>query len=159
MTDPTMFQTPTVQTRMNQIQSVAGFDGARNHARTLTNGSSEIVSDSDPNLARIYIVAMDHNGSPIVQGFNLIPVEEPKPVTIDDLNDKMNILIERLDQLEREKVKKDDKSDFSVTTRPATTRTDPSTISISSCNVKESDGHIAAVGDAGSTLSATSASN
>ena len=81
-----------------QIHSVKGFEGAR--AYNLANGASEILADSDPNLARVYICAKDQNGQLFVQGFDLVPVEEPKPVTIDDINSKMNRILERLDKLE-----------------------------------------------------------
>ena len=96
------FQAPSY----SQIHSVKGFDGAR--AYSLANGASEILAEIDPNLARVYVVAMQADGQRIVQGFDLVPVEEPKPVTMDDLNSKMNALLERIDKLEEEKVKTND---------------------------------------------------
>ena len=83
-----------------QIHSVRGFDGAR--AYNLANGASEILAEEDPNMARIYICAKDANGQMLVQGFDLVPVEEPKPVTMDDINNKMNRILERLNKLEVE---------------------------------------------------------
>ena len=102
--DPMPFQQPALPVKTCQIQSVAGFQGARQHASKLTNGSSELVADIDQNLSRIYAVVIDQNGQQFIQGFDLIPVEEPKPVTIDDLNDKMNKVLERLNQLEERKM-------------------------------------------------------
>lgn len=87
----------------SQIHSVNGFDGARAYASNLANGSSEIVPDGDPNLARAYIVAKDANGQIYVQGGNFIPIEEPKPVTVDELNDKMNTILEKLNKLEEDR--------------------------------------------------------
>lgn len=84
-----------------QIHSVRGFDGAR--AYNLANGASEILAEEDPNTARIYIVAKDANGRMFVEGFNLIPAIEPKPVTMDDLSSTMNQILERLEKLEGEK--------------------------------------------------------
>ena len=84
-----------------QIHSVKGFDGARSY--NLANGASEILADEDPNLARVYVCAKDANGQMFVQGFDLVPVEEPKPVTMDDINSKMNRILERLDKLEVER--------------------------------------------------------
>lgn len=83
-----------------QIHSVSGFDGAR--AYSLANGASEILAEKDPNMARIYVCAKDQNGQLFVNGFDLVPVEEPKPVTMDDINSKMNRILERLDKLEVE---------------------------------------------------------
>lgn len=87
----------------SQIHSVNGFDGARNYANGLSNGSSEIVSESDPETARIYVVAKDQNGQVFMQPFRLIAEEEPKPVTMDDLNSKMSELLERMNRLEEER--------------------------------------------------------
>lgn len=84
-----------------QIHSVKGFDGAR--AYNLANGASEILADDDPNLARIYITARDANGQMLVKGYDLVEVEEPKPVTMDDINSKMNDILNRLDRLEVER--------------------------------------------------------
>ncbi len=89
----------------SQIHPVKGFEGADNYVRTLAAGSSEILTESDPGMARIYIVAKDANGQAFVQGFDLISVERPKPVTMDDLNAKMSELLERMDKLEMEKAK------------------------------------------------------
>ncbi len=89
--------------QFSQIHSVNGFEGARAYANTLSNGSSEILAESDPNLARAYIVAKDTNGQIYVQGGNFIPIEEPKPVTVDELNAKMNTILEKLSKLEEEK--------------------------------------------------------
>ena len=84
-----------------QIHSVKGFEGAR--AYNLANGASEILAEEDPNLARIYIVAKDANGQTYLQGFDLIPVIEPKPITMDDLSSTMNQILERLNKLEGDK--------------------------------------------------------
>ena len=82
----------------SQIHSVKGFEGAR--AYSLANGASEILAEDDPNLARVYIVAKDANGQTYLQGFDLIPVIEPKPITMDDLSSTMNQILERLNKLE-----------------------------------------------------------
>ena len=89
--------------QFGQIHSVKGFDGARAYANGLANGASEIVAESDPNLARAYIVAKDANGQVYIQGGNFIPIEEPKPVTVDELNDNMNAILEKLNKLEEDK--------------------------------------------------------
>lgn len=94
---------PVLPTKASQINSVQGFDGAHKYAAGLLNGSSEILAESDPNLPRVYVVAVDQNGQKYVQGFRLVPEEEPKPVTMDDLNDKMNAVLERLGRLEAER--------------------------------------------------------
>lgn len=99
-------QAPTPQMAFSgmvysQIHSVKGFGGAR--AYNLANGASEILAEEDSNLARIYIAAKDANGQMFVQGYDLIPVEEPKPITMDDLNSKMNQLLERMNKLEEGK--------------------------------------------------------
>ena len=102
MNDPIMStQTPFQTTSFNQIHSVKGFEGA--DAYQLANGASEILAESDPNMARIYVVAKDANGQALVQGFDLIPVERPKPITMDDLSSKMNTILDRLDKLEGER--------------------------------------------------------
>ena len=104
-------QTPVVQplnvggSVYSQIHPVNGFEGADNYAKTLAAGSSEIVSESDTSLARIYVVAKDANGQTFVQGMNVVPIERPKPVTMDDLNAKMSELLERMNKLEAEKEK------------------------------------------------------
>ena len=95
--------TPVFGTSYSQIHPVSGFDGARNYAANLANGSSEIVPESDPEIARVYIVAKDQNGQVLMQPFRLIPEEEPKPVTMDDLNSKMSELLERMNKLEEER--------------------------------------------------------
>jgi len=84
-----------------QIHSVKGFEGA--DAYNLANGASEILAEEDPNLARVYVVAKDNNGQMFVQGFDLIPVERPKPITMGDLSTQMNQILERLNKLEGEK--------------------------------------------------------
>jgi hypothetical protein len=84
-----------------QIHSVKGFEGA--DAYNLANGASEILAEEDPNLARIYVVAKDTNGQMFVQGFDLVPVERPKQVTMDDLSSTMNQILDRLNKLEGEK--------------------------------------------------------
>ena len=86
-----------------QINSISGFEGARQYAMNqLTQGSSEIIAESDPNTARIYIVAKDQNNQIIVEGYSLIPEIEPKPITMDDLNNKMSELLDRMNKLEEE---------------------------------------------------------
>lgn len=100
------FQTPQMNysgIQFGQIHSVNGFDGARAHANSLANGASEIVAEGDPGLSRCYIVAKDANGQIYVQGGNFVPIEEPKPVTVDDLNSKMNMILEELNKLKEEK--------------------------------------------------------
>lgn len=103
-------QQPTIQPAMasyNQIHSVKGFEGADAHVRGLANGASEIIAEDDPNLARVYIVAKDSTGQSYVQGYNLIPIERPKPVTMDDLSSTMNQILDRLNKLEGEKANGD----------------------------------------------------
>ena len=85
----------------SQIQSVNGYSGAREYAlNNLAPGSSAIIAESDPNTARVYIVAKDQTGQPIVEGYSLIHEEEPKPVTMDDLSAKMSELLDRMNKLE-----------------------------------------------------------
>ena len=99
------FQMPINAPVYSQIRSTNGFDGARTYAsNNLTPGSSDIVAESDPNVARVYIVAKDQNNQIIVEGYRLIREEEPKPVTMDDLNTKMSELLERMNKLEEEKL-------------------------------------------------------
>ena len=102
-----------------QIHPVNGFDGARSYANNLANGSSEILPESDPNTARIYIVAKDNNGQVFVQGCNVIPIEEPKPVTMDDLSSQMSQILERLNKLEA------DKNDQSISANAAKSQRQP----------------------------------
>ena len=102
--DPTPgFQTPVLPTKVSQINSVQGFSGAHQYAASLANGSSEILAETDPDTPRVYVVVVDQNGQRYVQGFRLVPEEEPKPVTMDDLNDKMSAVLERLERLEAER--------------------------------------------------------
>ena len=86
-----------------QIQPVNGFEGADAYAQTLAAGSSDICSESDPSIPRVYIVAKDANGQCFVQGCDMTLVDRPKPVTMDDLNAKMSELIDRVKKLECEK--------------------------------------------------------
>lgn len=115
---PKMFN-PTVNppvgglpTKANQITSVQGFSGARQHATTLTPGSSEIVAEASSDMARVYITVVDSSGKQYVQGFDLVPVQEPKEITMDDLNATMNKVLARLDQLEKKGMTSDDQSGF-----------------------------------------------
>ena len=103
---------PVLPTKVNQITSVQGFAGAHQYAANLANGSSEILAETDQNTPRIYVVVVDQNGQRYVQGFRLTPEEEPKPVTMDDLNSKMYVVLDRLGQLEQERMMRHDKSDF-----------------------------------------------
>lgn len=101
---PTLNQAQTgglTQMSYSQIHSVKGFEGAE--AYSLANGASEILAEEDTNLARIYVVAKDANGQLFVQGFDLTPVERPKPITMDDLNQKMTQVLDRLNKLEGER--------------------------------------------------------
>ena len=108
---PLQMNQPANTSMFTQIKSVSGFDGARNYAaNNLLPGSSDIVSENDPNLMRIYIVAKDQNNQTIVEGFKLVPEEEPKPVTMDDLNAKMSELLSRMNKLEEER--SNDKSGY-----------------------------------------------
>ena len=103
---------PVLPTKASQINSVNGFAGAHQYVAGLTNGSSEIVAEADPNVSRVYVVVVDQNGQRYVQGFRLIPEEEPKPITMDDLNEKMNTVLDRLNQLEAERKTVDAKPNF-----------------------------------------------
>ena len=88
----------------SQIRSANGFDGARSYAaNNLMPGSSDIIAESDPNMARVFIVAKDQGGQVIVEGYRLIREEEPKPITMDDLNSKMSELLDRMNKLEEER--------------------------------------------------------
>ena len=93
--------------QFGQIHPVKGFEGADAYAVNLANGASEILAEEDPNLARIYVTAKDNNGKTFVQGFDLTPVPRPKAVTMDDLNSKMNQLLDRMSKLEEEKANGD----------------------------------------------------
>lgn len=86
----------------SQIQPVNGFAGARAFAANLAVGSSAIIAESDPNIARVYIVAKDANNQTIVEGYRLIREEEPKPVTMDDLSAQMSELLNRMNKLEED---------------------------------------------------------
>ena len=76
MEPPRQIQTPQISIpgslNYSQIQPVSGFDGARAFANGLAIGSSAIIAESDPNIARVYIVAKDANGQTIVEGYKLI---------------------------------------------------------------------------------------
>lgn len=123
MTDPVpVMPMQALPTKACQITSVEGFAGARAHAGSLTNGSSEIVAESNQDLARVYVVVVGQNGQQYVQGFDLVPVQEPKAVTMDDLNEKMNKVLERLNQLEEERAMNNDQPGYraSVQGKPAT---------------------------------------
>jgi hypothetical protein len=101
-------QAPTPQlsfagATFSQVHPVNGFDGARAYANNLANGSSEILPDSDPNVAQVYMVMKDQNGQILIQGCAVTPIEEPKPLTIDDLSSKLSQILDRLNRLEEEK--------------------------------------------------------
>jgi len=102
---PRIAEVPAIGTPVySQIQSVNGFEGAKSYATNrLTPGSSGIIAESDPNMARIYIVAKDQNNQIIVEGYRLVREEEPKPITMDDLNSKMSELLDRMNKLEEER--------------------------------------------------------
>ena len=92
------------QLRYTQIDSVNGFGGAREFVQNnLAPGASGIVAEADPNTARIYICAKDSTGQIYVEGYRLIHEDEPKPVTMDDLNAKMSELLDRMNKLEEER--------------------------------------------------------
>lgn len=104
----------------DQIQSVTGFDGAREFANTrLGNGASCIIAESDPNAARIYIVAKDQNGSIILSGYNLIPVEEPKPITMQDISAQLADIQNRITKLEESNVNDKPVWNANTTVKPA----------------------------------------
>ena len=120
--DPTRPPQPVTPMSMSysQIHSVTGFDGARNYAvNNLANGASEIISDTDPNLARIYIVAKDSTGQTFMEAYKLIPETEPKPVTMDDLYAKMTEMSERINRLEEDKTDDVSKSGTEFTVEDA----------------------------------------
>lgn len=105
MAEPTTM-TPTfgVQTQQyGTIHQVNGFQGARDYAKSLLPGNSEIVAESDPNLSRIYIVAKDQNQQIYMEAYNLTPEVEPKAVTMEDLSAQMNELLGRMNRLEEDK--------------------------------------------------------
>lgn len=94
--------TPQIPAQPNYstIHYVNGYEGARGYS--LAAGASEILAESDPNVARIYVVACDMNGQKLVKGFRLVEEEEPKPITMEDLSNKMNEVLNRLGKLEEE---------------------------------------------------------
>ena len=141
MADPVpVMPMQALPTKACQIVSVNGFEGARAHARSLTNGSSEIAADSDPNTARVYVIVVDQNGQQYIQGFDLTPVQEPKPITMDDLNDKMNKVLERLNQLEEERMMKNDQSGFRASGQNKPANSNGSGVSRSAQNVQRPAG-------------------
>ena len=94
-------QFPVTTPSYVQIRSVNGYPGARSYAEnTLAPGSSDIIAEGDPSIPRVYIVAKDSTGQSIVEGYRLIHEDEPKPITMDDLNAKMTELLERMNKLE-----------------------------------------------------------
>ena len=103
---PRIQPAPATASRYNpnvygQIQPVAGFDGARDFATNrLSPNSSAIIAESDPNLARIYVVAKDQNGGILVTGYDLKPIVEPKPITMQDISAQLNDIQSRLMKLE-----------------------------------------------------------
>lgn len=118
-------QTMYKQNVFGQIQSVGGFDGARDFAfNRLSPSSSTIIAEADPNLARIYVVAKDQNNSILVTGYDLKPVEEPKPITMQDISNQLAEIQNRINKLEGKAtndksvqyVNADAKSSKSVTT-------------------------------------------
>ena len=96
--------TPAISSpSFTQIRSASGFEGARSHAMNrMLPGSSDILAEADANIPRIYFVAKDQDNQVIVEGYRLIKEEEPKPVTMDDLNAKMSELLDRMNKLEEE---------------------------------------------------------
>lgn len=85
----------------DQIQTVQGFDAARDFASNcLAAGASYIIAEGDPNIARIYMVSKDHNGVPSVSAFKLIPEEEPKQPTMQDLSNMLQDIQNRINKLE-----------------------------------------------------------
>ena len=111
---PRIQPSPQTASRYNpnvygQIQPVAGFDGARDFATNrLSPNSSAIIAESDPNLARVYVVAKDQNSGILVSGYDLVPVVEPKPITMQDISVQLNDIQSRLIKLEENNT--DDKS-------------------------------------------------
>ena len=126
MNVPLQISQPAPAAVFTQIRSVHGFDGARNYAaNNLLPGSSDIIAENDPDTMRIYIVAKDQNNQTIIEGYRLIREEEPKPVTMDDLNTKMSELLDRMNKLEEER--NNDKSSiepsWKITRKSDNTRT------------------------------------
>ena len=122
---PRMYDNPTprpVSSGMlnyGQIKPVSGFAGAREYATNeLAMGASAIVVESNPDMARVYITAKGGDNQITVSGFDLVPVPEPKPVTIEDVNEKLNRLMDRFDKLE-EKERNDKPVYRSGNTTPA----------------------------------------
>ena len=104
----------------DQIQSVTGFEGAREFANThLGNGASCIIDESDPNIARIYVIAKDQNGSVLLSGYNLIPVEEPKPITMQDISTQLSDIQNRITKLEERNVNDKPVWNANTNTQPA----------------------------------------
>lgn len=98
---PQMPQLNMAQQSYTQIRSVNGYEGARAYVSgNLAPGASDILAESDPNIPRIYITAKDSAGQIIVEGYRLIHEEEPKPVTMEDLNSKISELLERMNRME-----------------------------------------------------------
>lgn len=123
-----------------QINSVTGFSGARDYAASnLAPGSSEIVAESDPSIARVYIVAKDGTGQPIVEGYKLLHEDEPKQITMDDLNTKMSELLDRMNKLEEDK-KNDSKPGIEVTWQNNSPSTNPPRVQSNSTRNAQSTG-------------------
>ena len=117
-----------------QIRPVSGFSGAREYATTeLAAGASCIVVDSDPNLARIYMTAKDTNNQILISGFDLVPIEEPKPITMESIDSKLNGLLDRLTKLEEKSA--NDKPVFK-----SGNYTTPATVEKSGANVTTKSG-------------------
>ncbi len=123
-------QRPRIQQQMSapvigrmiydQIQSVTGFEGAREFANTrLGNGASCIIAESDPNIARIYVIAKDQNGSIILSGYDLSPVEEPKPITMQDISTQLSDIQNRITKLEERNVNDKPVWNANTTNQPA----------------------------------------
>lgn len=85
----------------DQIQTVQGFDGARDFATNcLGPGASYIIADGDPNIARIYVISKDQASAISVSAFKLIPEEEPKQPTLQDISNLLENISGRLSKLE-----------------------------------------------------------
>lgn len=101
---PTQYQQPQTAYKpliYDKIQSVLGFDGAREFANTrLSPGASCIIAEANPEIARVYVVSKDENGVPSLGAYKLIPEEEPKPITMQDISAQLADIQNRITKLE-----------------------------------------------------------
>ena len=103
-----------------QIYPVSGFEGAKAFAtERLAPGYMMMVAEDSPDLARMYIIAKDQSSAVCVKGFDLIPVEEPRQVTMTDLSVQLADIQSRLTKLEESNVNDKPVWNANTTVKPA----------------------------------------